>query len=80
MAEHGEPGDNAADRRDTRDIKMSDFTADSDPDDQGRKWKKWQTELITRFCFFRILEVQDKVDAINIYGGELIRVGGHSTQ
>ena len=28
---------------------------------------------MTRFRFFRIVSIEDQVDAINIYGGELIR-------
>ena len=56
-----------------RDIQMSSFTTADDPDETGRKWGKWKKELATRLRFFKITEAQDKIDALNIYGGELIR-------
>ena len=56
-----------------KDIRMQAFIADSDPDETGRRWKKWKNELLTRFRYFRISNVQDSVDALHIYGGEQIR-------
>ena len=52
---------------------MEAFIADSDPDETGRRWKKWKNELLTRFRNFRISSTQDRVDALHIYGGEQIR-------
>jgi len=52
---------------------MQAFIADSDPDETGRRWKKWKNELITRFPYIRISSTQDRVDALHIYGGEQIR-------
>lgn len=43
------------------------------PDETGRLWGKWKDELITRFRYFRKDGVQDRIDAISIYGGELVR-------
>ena len=56
-----------------RDINMSPFTPGTDPDNTGLKWEKWKKELETRMRYFKITEEQDKIDAINIYGGEQIR-------
>ena len=56
-----------------KDIRMHAFTADTDPDETGRLWKKWKNELLTRFRYFRIPNIQDRVDALHIYGGERIR-------
>ena len=56
-----------------KDIRMQAFIADSDPDETGRRWKKWKNELLTRFRYFRISSTQDRVDALHIYGGEQIR-------
>ena len=56
----------------SRDIDLSAFTADVDPDETGRRWQKWRRQLVTRFRYFRITDTQDKVDAIQIYGGELL--------
>jgi hypothetical protein len=52
---------------------MNEFTTGSDPDDTSIRWKKWKKEIETRLRYFRIENVQDKVDALNIYGGEVIR-------
>ena len=54
-------------------IRMQAIIADSDPDETGRGWKKWKNELLTRFRYFSISNVQDRVDALHIYGGEQIR-------
>ena len=56
-----------------RDIKMKPFSTSENPDETGQLWSKWKKELMTRFRFFRIDSIEDRVDAINIYGGELIR-------
>ena len=56
-----------------RDIKMHAFAPDVDPDETGQRWKKWEKELSTRFRYFPITNTHDRVDAINIYGGEQIR-------
>ena len=48
------------------------FTTDIDPDEAGLRRKKWEKELTTRFRYFDITNAQDRVDAINIYGGEQI--------
>lgn len=56
-----------------RDIRMHAFIADSEPDETGRKWKKWRNELVTRFKYFRISNTQDRLDVLNIYGEEQIR-------
>ena len=56
-----------------KDIRMHAFLADSDPDETGRRWKKWRNELLTRFRYFRISRTQDRVDVLHIYGGEQIR-------
>ena len=50
-----------------KDIRMQAFIADSDPDETGRRWKKWKNELVTRFRYFRIS------NTLHIYGGEQIR-------
>ena len=52
---------------------MQAFVADSDPDETGRRWKKWKNELLFRFRYFRISSAEDRVDALHIYGGERIR-------
>ena len=56
-----------------KDIRMQAFIADSDPDETGRRWKKWKNELLTRFRYFRISNTQDRIDALHIYRGEQIR-------
>ena len=56
-----------------KDIRMHAFTTDTDPDETGRRWKKWKNELLTRFRYFRISNIQDRADALHIYGGEQIR-------
>ena len=38
-----------------KDIRMQGFVADSDPDKTGRRWKKWENELLTRFRYFHLL-------------------------
>ena len=48
---------------------MQAFIADSDPDETGRRWKKWKNELLTRFRYFQISNTQDRI----AYGGEQIR-------
>ena len=55
-----------------RDIKMKPFSTSENPDETGQLWMKWKKELMTRFRFFRIDGIEDRVDGINIYGGELI--------
>ena len=55
-----------------KDIRMHAFIADSHPDKTGRKWKKWRNELVTCFRYFRIPNTQDRLDALNNYGGEQI--------
>ncbi|KAK6171903.1 hypothetical protein SNE40_018326 [Patella caerulea] len=57
----------------SRDIKMSPFLSESDPILTGPKWAKWLDEFGTRLRYFRITDDQDRVDAINIYGGEEAR-------
>jgi hypothetical protein len=57
----------------TADIQMKAFIPDPDPEETGRMWLKWRTELETRLRFFRIKEDQDKLDALYIYGGEALR-------
>ena len=52
---------------------MKPFATSEKPDETGQLWMKWKKELMTRFRFFRIDGIEDRVDAINIYGGELIR-------
>ena len=52
---------------------MQALIADSDPDETGRRWKKWKNELLTRFRYFRISSTQDPNDALHIYGGDRIR-------
>ena len=54
-----------------KDIRMQAFI--TDPDETGRRWKKWLNELLTRFRYFRISNTQDRIDALHIYGGEQIR-------
>ena len=56
----------------SKDIRMHAFTADPDPDESGSPWKKWKNELLTRFRYSRISNIQDRVDAFHIYGGERI--------
>jgi hypothetical protein len=56
-----------------QEIKMKPFSTSENPEEAGQLWVKWKKELLTRFRFFRINSVQDHVDAISIYGGELIR-------
>ena len=56
-----------------KDIRMHAFTGDTDPDETGRRRKKWKNELLTRFRYFRIPNIQDRVDALHIYGGGRIR-------
>ena len=56
-----------------RDIKIKPFSTSENPDETSQLWSKWKKELMTRFRFFRIDGIEDRVDAINIYGGELIR-------
>ena len=56
-----------------KDIRMQAFIADSDPDETGRRWKKWKNELRPKFRYFCISSTQDHVDALYIYGGEQIR-------
>ena len=52
---------------------MQAFIPVSDPDEPGRRWKKWKNELRTRFRYFRISDTQDRIDALYIYGGDQIR-------
>ena len=56
-----------------RDIKMKPFSRSENPDKTGQLWSKWKKELMTRFRLFRIDGIEDRVDAVNICGGELIR-------
>ena len=56
-----------------KDIRVQALIADSDPDETGRRWKKWKNELLTRFRYFRISSTQDRNDALHIYGGDRIR-------
>ena len=56
-----------------QDIKMKAFSTSENSDETGQRWVKWEKELLTRFRFFRITSIEDQIDAINIYGGELIR-------
>ncbi len=56
-----------------KDIHMKEFSLGGDPDDTGARWSKWRKELETRLRYFRIVAVQDKCDALNIYGGEVVR-------
>lgn len=56
-----------------KDNSLDAFTADTDPDETGRRQKKWKNELLTRFRYFRISNIQDRVDALHICGGERIR-------
>ena len=52
---------------------MKPFSTSENPEEAGQLWVKWKKELLTRFRFFCIDSVQDCIDAISIYGGELIR-------
>ena len=56
-----------------RDIKMTLFVPDTDPISTGPKWERWIEEFRTRLRNFKITSVQDKVDAINIFGGQSLR-------
>ena len=56
-----------------RDIKMAPFVPDTDPISTGPKWERWIEEFGTRLRYFKITLVQDKVDAINIFGGQILR-------
>ena len=67
------PNNDGNDSSAPRDIKMSPFIAEADPDETGRRWGKWKNELLTRFRYFRISSVVDRTDAIQIYGGEQLR-------
>ena len=53
-----------------KDIRMQAFIADSDPDETGRRWKKWKNEVLTRFRHFCISNTQDHIDAFHFYWGE----------
>ena len=55
-----------------KDIRMQAFIADLHPNETGRRWKKWKNQLLTRFRYFCISNVQDRVNALHIYGGEQI--------
>ena len=54
------------------DTKMKAFSTSDDVEETGRLWSKWKKELTTRFRYFRIENDEDRIDALNIYGGELI--------
>ena len=54
------------------DIKMKAFSTSDNVEETGQLWAKWKKELMTRFRYFRIEDDEDRVDALNIYGGNLI--------
>ena len=56
-----------------RDIKMAPFVRDTDPILTGPKWERFMEEFGTRLRYFKITSVQEKVDAINIFGGQILR-------
>ena len=56
-----------------RDIKMAPFIPDTDPISTVPKWERCIEEFGTRLRYFKITLVQDKVDAINIFVGEILR-------
>ena len=56
-----------------RDIKMARFIPDTDPISTVPKWERCIEEFETRLRYFKITSVKDKVDAINIFGGQILR-------
>ena len=56
-----------------RNINMHPFNADlEDTINTGPKWDRWLKQFETRLRFFKIAEVEDKIDALNIYGGDMV--------
>ena len=54
------------------DIKMKAFSTSDDVEETGRLWSKWKKESTTRFRYFQIENDEDRIDALNIYRGDLI--------
>ena len=54
------------------DIKMKSFSTSDDVEESGRLWSKWKKELTARFRYFRTENDEVRIDALSIYGGDLI--------
>ena len=61
---------NAAQVGDNRhDLQISPFISTTDPDENALQWTRWLKHFCRKLRFFRVSNVQDKVDAFYIYGG-----------
>jgi hypothetical protein len=55
-----------------QDLNVSPFLPPIDPDEASQAWEKWCKLFVKKLRFFRVTDLQDKMDALSIYGGEHI--------
>ena len=55
-----------------QDLNIQPFICPSEPDEAALQWKKWFTGFERKLRFFKVTEVNDKLDALAIYGGETV--------
>ncbi|XP_053376601.1 uncharacterized protein LOC123533440 [Mercenaria mercenaria] len=56
-----------------RNLRINPFSVDEDHIATGEKWDEWLNELEREMRFFRVIDAEDKKDAMLIYGGVEIR-------
>ena len=55
-----------------QDLNIAPFLPPTDPDDAALAWIKWMKTFAKKLRFFRVTSLQDRMDALSIYGGEEI--------
>ena len=60
------PGNNTRSRQD---LKIAKFIPDTDPNEAAHKWERWVKSIAKKLRFFWVITLEDKMDALYIYGG-----------
>ena len=53
-------------------LNIPNFNPPTDPDEAAQEWEKWLKTFARKLRFFRVTTLQDRNDALCIYGGEEI--------
>ena len=72
MAPPDPPSTAAASDSKHTDLNIPQFITPVDTEEAALQWQKWRRNFERKLRFFRVTTLQDKLDAVAIYGGEEI--------
>ena len=72
MAPPDPPSTAAASDSKHTDLNIPQFITPVDTEEAALQWQKWRRNFERKLRFFRVTTLQDKLDALAIYGGEEI--------